>query len=135
MPVTWNDEVIIAAARRGAMKGVIQGANIVRNEILRLILNTPKTGRVYRTRGVLHKASAPGEPPASDTGELVRGISVVVDPATVSARVVSSSPQARPLEYGTNRMEPRPHMRIGMENVRTEVEAIIAEEVRKETGS
>ena len=132
MTVTWTPEASIEAARRGALRGVTMAANEVRNEILRLIQQTPKSGRIYRRRGVEHQASAPGEAPASDAGTLVREITVQIDAARIAARVNSGAAHAAPLEFGTDKMEPRPHMRQGLANKRSEVEAIIGREVRAE---
>jgi hypothetical protein len=36
---------------------------------IRVILSQPGSGRTYARRGVVHAASAPGEPPATDTGK------------------------------------------------------------------
>lgn len=132
MPVTWTPEASIEAARRGAIRGVTIGANIVRNEVLRLILQTPKSGRIYRRRGVEHQASAPGEAPASDQGTLVRGITVIVEPERVAAKVNSGAAHAPHLEFGTEKMEPRPHMRVALENVRAQLEEAVAREIRAE---
>lgn len=134
MAVDWNDQATIAAVRRGALRGVIMGANLIRNEVLRLILQTPKTGRIYRRRGVEHQASAPGEAPASDTGNLVRNITVEVDAPKLTAKVNSAAKYAAALELGTERMEPRPHMRVALANKRQEVEAVVAREIAKELG-
>lgn len=73
-------------------------------------------------RGVgVHRASAPGEPPAVDTG-LLRG-SIQIDPSGLSQsmptiRVGTNLVYARPLEYGTFRMAPRPYMRPALKRAR-----------------
>lgn len=130
--ITWNPGDTTEAVRRAALRGVIKGANIVRNEVLRLIQQTPKTGRVYKRRGITHQASAPGEPPASDTGTLVQNITVQIDAQHLSAVVNSGAEYADALEFGTTKMEPRPYMRVALENKTAEVEAAIQEEVRQE---
>lgn len=132
MPVEWSPEVVIEAARRGALRGAIAGANIVRNEVLRRILEDAKTGRIYRRRGVEHQASAPGEAPASDTGTLVRGITVEVDEATLTVRITNSAEYAAALEFGTDKIEPRPHMRVSLAEKRAEVEAAVGREIQLE---
>lgn len=130
--VTWDPSVATDAVRQAALRGVIKGANVVRDEILRLIQQTPKTGLIYRRRGVTHQASAPGEPPASDTGNLVRNITIEVDAQHLSATVTSNAEYADALEFGTIKMEPRPYMRVGLENKTEEIRAIIEEEIRQE---
>lgn len=79
-----------------------------------------KTGRIYQRGNVTHRASAPGEAPASDTGELAySGIKTIPKSSmhvNVEAQVVSkskngSSNYAIDLEYGTSKMEARPFMK------------------------
>ena len=75
-------------------------------EIKRRINSGPASGRTYRRRGITHQASAPGQPPMTDTGTLVRSIYLDIDPlrATVGSRLAYASY----LEYGTRRMAARP---------------------------
>jgi HK97 gp10 family phage protein len=122
------------------MQGVVRFGEEVRNEAISLILNTPKTGRLYWRRGVSktsgtgrsfsggHRASAPGEPPASDTGRLVNSITTSYDFNELSGTVRARTEYAAYLEYGTSRMEPRPFMRPAVANVaRQGIEGITAE--------
>lgn len=129
--IDWFPEQASAVIRQATLRGVIKGANIIRNEILRLIQDTPKTGRVYVRRGISHQASAPGEPPASDTGNLVQNITVMIDAEHFSAVVNSGAEYADALEFGTLKTEPRPYMRVALENKRAEVEAAVNDEVSK----
>ena len=131
MPVVWTPEAGLARIRQGALRGIFMGANIVRNEVLRLIQQTPKTGREYRRRGVTHTASAPGEAPASDTGALVREVRVSVDEAKLTATVNSGAAYAAALEFGTPTMQPRPYMRVALQNTRERVVQVVNEEIRK----
>ena len=130
--VTWDPQVSTEAVRQAALRGVIKGANIVRDEILRLIQQTPHTGLVYRRRGITHQASAPGEPPASDTGNLVQNITIEVDARNLKATITSNAEYADALEFGTSKMEPRPYMRVGLENKADEVRAAVEDEIRLE---
>ncbi len=71
----------------------------------------PKHGRVYRRgRGRVHRASAPGEAPAIDTGALANSIQVDVVGET-EAVVYTNQKYAAPAEFGTARMAPRPFMK------------------------
>jgi hypothetical protein len=66
-----------------------------------------KSGAVYRRKGgEKHQASAPGESPAVDSGNLVN--SVAIERATLEARIGTPTEYARYLEDGTGRMEARP---------------------------
>lgn len=76
-----------------------------------------------RRRAKPHHASAPGDPPARDTGRLMESVKVVcLDEANLLA-LVGPDPAAfegmdyypRRLEYGTRGMAPRPFMRPALE--------------------
>lgn len=67
-----------------------------------------KTGRVqYRT----HRASKPGDPPAPDFGALRNSVQMQVVKGGAMVRVGTNLAYARYLEYGTKRVQPRPHAR------------------------
>ena len=68
MTVKWNKKVI-EAVKTELKKEVVTQVALLEKEAKRLILETPKTGRMYRRGGVLHQASAEGEPYASDSGQ------------------------------------------------------------------
>lgn len=132
--VTWNTAGALDAVQRGASRGVTMAANDLRNEILRRIMRDPKTGRIYKRRGVEHQASAPGEAPASDAGALVRGITVVVDVTAerITARVNSGAEHAPDLEFGTPTMEPRPVMRTTLAAMQAAISATVQREIQSE---
>lgn len=71
------------------------------------IEDTDKSGRVYQRGKVTHQASAPGEPPATDTGFLVNSIMSDEEKPLCWAVSVGAEYGAY-LEYGTSRMGPRP---------------------------
>lgn len=125
MTVEWNDEAFRERARQAAFRGVIKSAEAIREEAIRLILDTPKSGRIYRRGNVFHQASAPGEPPASDTGSLVSRIEVKPVEEDVAAKVVANTKYAAFLEFGTVKMEPRPFMRPALANMRDRIMGIM----------
>jgi len=85
------------------------GANEIRNTIITSMQKEKKTGRIYRkSKNVEHQASAPGEPPAVDTGELLRSIMFDVHKFAVEIGVAGGAPYAEHLEFGTKKMKPRP---------------------------
>ena len=49
----------------------------VESEAKKLISRGERSGRTYKRRSVTHRASAPYEPPKTDTGNLVRNITTV----------------------------------------------------------
>ena len=130
--IKWNTAGVTDVIRRGALRGVTMAANDLRNELLRRIMQDPKSGRVYTRRGVQHQASAPGEAPASDAGALVRGISVVVTETQdrISAQVNSGAAHAPSLEFGTPTMEPRPLMRSTLAAQQQMIAATVQREIR-----
>src|SRR6185503_18841376 len=68
-------------------------------------LNAPKSGVHYP--GQPHINSAPGEAPATQSGELEESIKAQLVSAH-AASTFSTDPKAPYLEYGTANMEPRP---------------------------
>jgi len=99
---------LIATATMDVRKTVVEG-----------IQGPPKTGRTYTRRTVTHKASAPGEYPATDTGNLVSKISMIVQPFL--GEVTSSAEYSKHLEYGTTYMQARPFMFPSLESNRRQI--------------
>jgi HK97 gp10 family phage protein len=120
--------------------GVFKAALFVRNDMIRRILKGPKSGTVYHRKGrgtrskgrggVDHTASAPGESPANDTGNLARSINVVAGSEGVSSTAIVTvrTPYAAALEFGTKKMEPRPFAQISVD----ENKALISQTIRDE---
>jgi hypothetical protein len=111
MPVRFNTPAIVERVRRGAWQGVVTGVGIVESRAVRLILGPPKSGRIYRRRGVEHQASAPGEAPANDSSRLVNSRQIILIPERLRAKLVFSAKHALWMEHGTRRIQPRPFAR------------------------
>ena len=93
-------------------------------EVSRL-LDQPGSGITYRSKrpgGGTHTASAPGEPPARDTGGLQDAIEVK-RVGRIESDVVVNHPAALGLEYGRRdgSILPRPYMRPARKNVKTKM--------------
>ena len=105
-------EKINAASRKAIQlvdRAVLESAVKIDSDVKETIQKGTRTGRTYKRRSVTHRASAPGEPPKTDTGRLVSSIRMV--PAFLSAEVGSLNSVAKygnMLEEGTRNMEPRP---------------------------
>jgi hypothetical protein len=98
-------------------------AAIVLEGVIKKMLNHPGTGRIYRSaahrlgsrRKIMHQASAPGEPPAPDLGDLKRSIGHEV--VNGKLRVGTGLKRAAALEFGYiysnphRVLKPRPFMR------------------------
>ena len=93
---------------REVVKG---GAQLIRGEAIKSIQSGAKSGIVYEKYNPrrTHRASAPGQAPASDTGNLVSKIIVRQD-GQDKTNVESNANYSAFLEYGTSKMEPRPFM-------------------------
>lgn len=74
---------------------------------IRGIQRGPASGRVYTRGGVVHKASAAGEFPMSDTGRLAANVDMEI--RSKLFRSVGTNILYGPhLEFGTTSMSPRP---------------------------
>jgi HK97 gp10 family phage protein len=93
-------------------KGLYASAKQVEGEAKKSILSGSKSGRIYTRRSVTHRASAPGEAPASDTGRLVNSInSQLSGPSEATVKAGAGIAQYAPwLEFGTSKIAPRPFM-------------------------
>jgi len=96
---------------------LVVGANEIRNTIILSMRNTPQTGRKYRRgkSGGIHIASSPGNPPAIDSGELLRSIVYDVRDMEVEIGNEAGAPYGRFLEEGTKKMEARPWLAPAVE--------------------
>jgi hypothetical protein len=121
--------------QRHVLEATKAGAQMVLNDANVSIARGTKSGRTYRRRGIEHQASAPGEPPATDTGALIASgrADAVVDGATVEAVVDYRAPYAVHLEYGTRKMLPRPFLNPAIERNRARIGALIARAIATAT--
>jgi len=94
------------------------------------------TGRLYEKYEPRrsHRASAPNEPPASDTGFLVSQITMDVDVkpnGTVVGQIISAAPYSKHLEFGTTNMTERPFMQPALQKNKRKIEAMFKKGVLK----
>ena len=121
--LTANLEKLRREKAKRLKEAVHKAAYLVLGDAQKRILRGDKTGRVYGD----HRASAPDESPASDTGNLVR--SGRVDLHEDFARVVFTAAYALALEYGTNdgKIAERPFLRPALEENREAIRALLSE--------
>jgi hypothetical protein len=134
MSVKWYAPAYVERVRGATMRGVVTAIGIVERHAVHLIVSPPKTGRIYRRRGVEHQASAPGQAPATDTGGLAAGRRIQLDTRALRARLIFTKKAAWWLEHGTRKMEPRPFARRALYEKRRAVVLAIGGEVRTELG-
>lgn len=121
-----NIAQVLRAGRAGIPRDLEKAGIDVVND-LRLELSKPGTGRVYDTMFFTdnlgrvhpigtrppHTASAPGEPPAVDTGMLRAsyGHQVTREVNGAVLEIGTGDQKAKYLEFGTSKMAARPHLR------------------------
>lgn len=111
-------EVIKAAGRV-----LYVGADMIRSHAFREISRGSVSGKG-------HVASKPGEFPNREFGDLQAGLKAeLVGP--LEAEVRSEAPHAKPLEFGTSKMEARPHMRPSRDAKAEEIGRLFNTEIDK----
>ncbi len=98
-------KLVRKAVQNGGFKGLEATTDKGKDAVLESMAG-PKSGRVYGT----HQASAPGETPAIDTGDLSEGIHTEGFKRKLESDLVSSDKKSAGLEFGTLRVAPRPFM-------------------------
>ena len=115
---------------------MFEAVNLVRNEAV-LTLSRPGKGRIYenyiyedeagnmkfgRKRNVPHRASAPGDPPAVDTGRLRQSVRYEIAPAV--GLVGTDLDYGKKLQFGTRKVAARPWLDVAFREAADRVKAI-----------
>lgn len=135
--LTSNAEKAAAKIEEISVQRMHDAVNLVRNTVIDNIgglgsgrtyenyLWTDPQGRIRlgRKRWKPHTASAPGDFPAKDTGELIQSIAREVEKTDkgVVGRVGTDKIYGPMLEFGTSKMEARPWLRKTFEETEEEV--------------
>ena len=100
-----------------------RAANLVRNTAVTSINQGAKSGVVYEKYNPrrTHRASAPGEPPATDTGYVVSNIFTNIDTDGLGASVESRAEYSSYLEFGTENMAARPFLQPALEENKPQI--------------
>jgi len=106
-------------------QAVLAGALMIESTAKELIQHSSPSGRTYTHGSVTHVASAPGQPPATDTGQLVSSIQHWESDDGLTIAVGTNLETAKYLEYGTTKMQPRPFMNPAVDMNRAEIVANI----------
>ena len=121
-----------AKAERNISRVIEATALTINRDVKDLIDRGAKSGRVYQRRNIEHRASAPGEAPATDTGFLVSDSSIYYERNTpLSATVGSRLAYAYYLEFGTVRIAPRPAWLPATEKNREKFNRLLEEGIRR----
>lgn len=98
--------------KRGALGKAVALTLLQGEGRMRRMLSQPGRGRTYTRGSVTHRASAPGDPPATDTGVYKtswRRRTTALGSATPGGDLYTEQERGPWLEYGTARMAARPH--------------------------
>jgi len=120
----------------GIGKAVMASALEMLTDVRKQIQGPPKTGEIYkRGKGgkINHRASAPGEAPATDTGALVSS-TYITKLSPMTAAIGSRLEYAFHLEFGTWKMEPRPSWTPAAERAAPRLEARVAKVIARARG-
>lgn len=111
---------------------VVRETEAVKTEAIRLTF-LPKHGNVHVYEDRIHVASAPGEPYANDTGNANSLITTKVffDNTKIEGKINFGAEYHADLEFGTQKMEPRPTARPALENRREDAVKNIREAVNR----
>lgn len=86
-------------------------------------MSSAHSGRIYGD----HQASAPGEMPAIDIGNLIGSVQVEAEPGAAEAFVYTGAEYSAHLEFGTIHIAARPFMTPAVEQERTGFERRFAD--------
>jgi HK97 gp10 family phage protein len=94
------------------------------------------TGKLYKKYNprVDHRASAPNQPPATDTGFLGQNITINVDKkpnGTVIGQIISAAPYSKHLEFGTVNMTERPFMQPALMKNKRKIQSMFKKGILK----
>lgn len=97
---------------RGRVSGLLNEATDLAAERIAQSLKEQSVGKTYKRGNVTHIASAPGDAPNTDQGNLAKSIDQIDStPATLTSSLFVGgvqAPYASILEFGTNRVAERP---------------------------
>ena len=119
---------LIEGPMRKAMRDAIQGGALaVEKEAKNSVQRGSPSGRIYEKYKPrrTHRASAPGQPPATDTGFLAAHITTVLDMDGLGASVESQAVYSKALEFGhqykTHKLAARPFLFPAFERLKPRI--------------
>lgn len=117
----------------GVRQAIRGSALAVETEAKRAVKSGGKSGRVYEKYNPrrTHRASSPGEAPATDTGYLWGHITTVLDADGLGANVESRAAYSKALEFGTVKMGARPFLFPAFERLKPKISKVIGDAIKK----
>jgi len=115
----FNDWITAQAKgdKKKLNQNLAKAAEDTQGKAVKSISSGARSGAIYKRGSISHQASAAGQLPKSDTGTLVKNITVekVSDGYTVGSR--KDAPHGFWLEFGTSNMSPRPWLQPAFDYV------------------
>lgn len=123
------------AVRQEVSAAIDRTCKAIEASAKRRVQDPPKTGRVYTRYGPkrLHQASAPGESPATDLGDLVKSITSRMESEMLGVVSVDAE-HGIVMELGTvktDRIAPRPFLGPAVEEERPTFQREVAEAIQR----
>lgn len=111
-------------------------AQTIRSDAINSMRRSTPGGHLYRIKGkrkkaIEHRASAPGQPPAVQSGRLWNSITVAAMDSGLSAEVGPTVNYGAYLEKGTKNMDPRPFMQPAFDRNIGGLQESIRDAIRK----
>lgn len=122
-----NDKIIKDLLEK-AEADFIDSAEEMKDLMIDSIKTGSKSGKTYTRNGMSHQSSAPGQPPANDTGELIDSIKVEKRKNTSTVKI--DADYAGYLEYGTSKMRPRPFILPALMKIKKKLMTMIKRNAR-----
>ena len=117
--------------KNNVVRATARATQIVQKEAVDKISSGGRSGRQdLKKSGKIHTASAPGEYPKTDDGELIRSIFTNIETkgSVVVGQIICDAAHGAPLEFGTMHMDPRPFMQPSLDSKSGEIFQIYAQE-------
>lgn len=113
----YNNLPRISAELRPGVSQIVRKTAADVEEGVKMEMRAPKSGRLYRRGAATHQASAPGEAPAVDIGQLINSIQSE-NVSDLTSLVGTDVEYAMALEFGSRKIAPRPSWRPVTEGLR-----------------
>jgi len=148
--IVWRGDDFLDDVEKRVAQNIERAAIVVQNDIVRSM--KPGTGRIYfKRRGavgkrkrvgkgwsalnsyIAHQASAPGQPPAPDTGKYRQSIhrQLFKKNHEIIGVVGTDLDLGAWLEFGTRKMAPRPHIRPAFQRQFRKIIGIVGNKITR----
>ncbi len=119
--LVWNGDKILLDVKVKTSKNLMKACLFLEREI-KISMKAKGTG--IKWPGSSYTSSAPGEPPATQTGTLIRSMTSEVE--KLVGRVGTNLKYGLYLEIGTKNIVPRPYLRPAFEKKKDKIAEIIS---------